>query len=58
MAINPPHPPPGSPLLNVNVFICAKVRIWINLIEKYGTKFGFCLLMYYKKNVDFKVDDN
>ena len=47
---------PRSPLLNVNVFIfCAKVRIWNDLREKYGTKFG---LLIFQKNVDFKVDNN
>ena len=33
------------------IYFCAKVRILIDLGEKYGTKFG--LLIYYKKNVDF-----
>ena len=38
------------------IYFCAKVRVWIDLGEKYGTKFG--LLIYYKKTDDFKVDNN
>ena len=46
-----PHPHP-IPLVKCEcIYFCAKVRIWINLREKYGTKFG--MLIYYKKNVDF-----
>ena len=41
--------PPDTSCLNVNVIIfCTNVHIWINLGEKYGTKFG--LLIYYTKN--------
>ena len=34
--------------VNVRVYFCLNARIWINLGEKYGTKFG--LLIYYSKN--------
>ena len=33
------------------IYFCANVRIWIDLGEKYGTKFA--LLIYYPKIVDF-----
>ena len=39
-------------------FFCANVRIWINLGEKYGTKFGVLLIYYILKNVEIKVDNN
>ena len=39
-----------------SIYFCAKVRVWIDLGEKYGTKFG--LLIYYIKDVDFSVDNN
>ena len=46
------YPPPPELLVKCECFyFCAKVRNWINLREKYATKFG--LLIYYKKNVDF-----
>ena len=46
------YPPPRSTLVKCEcIYFCAKVRIWIDLGEKYGTKFG--LLIYYPKNVDF-----
>ena len=46
------NPPPPIPLIKCEcIYFCAKVPIWINLGEKYGTKFA--LLIYYKKNVDF-----
>ena len=48
----PPSPPPPISFVKCEcIYFCAKVRIWIDLGEKYGTKFG--LLIYHPKNVDF-----
>ena len=41
---------PSIPLVKREcIYFCAKAPIWINLREKYGTKFG--LLIYYKKKM-------
>ena len=43
---------PPDPLVKYEcIYCCANVRIWVDLGEKYGTKFG--LLHYYPKNCWF-----
>ena len=40
--------PQTSPVKYDCIYFCTNVRIWIDLGEKYGTKFS--LLIYYSKN--------
>ena len=40
--------PPDPLVICERIYFCTNVRIWIDLGEKYGTKFG--LLIYYPKN--------